>query len=398
MRSHFSDFCDMPVSKNVSRAKSSLRLADFITQNMEAILKSWVSFARTIAPSTGPITTIDLRDHAKQILEEIAADICKPQTTAASIAKSKGGGPTTEGNTASETHADTRILSGFSIGQMVSEYRALRSSVLLLWSKQANRKDTRDRDIMRFNEAIDKGITESVSRYSKTVSDARDISLGILAHDLRSPLSAILLSAEYLFLSDELDVRYIKVATRIYSSVKRVDSIVGNLLDFTRARVGPGIPLKLVRTNLTAVCEGIMLEARVCHPGKTILFEAQGEWFSEVDASRMEQVFSNLINNAIKHGSDTEPVTVTQQSHEACALFKFHNEGEAIPKADFERIFDPMRRNSQKAINERGPEAGLGLGLFIAKEIMMAHGGDIRVESSQAGGTDFTVRIPLAKG
>ena len=388
----------MPVSKNVSRTKSSLRLADFITQNMEAIIKSWVSFARTIAPSTGPITTIDLRDHAKQILEEIAADISKPQTTAASIAKSKGDGPTTEGNTASETHAETRMLFGFSVDQLVSEYRALRSSVLLLWSSQANQKDTHDQDIMRFNEAIDKGIAESVSRYSKKVCDARDISLGILAHDLRSPLGAIQLSAEYLFLSDELDARYIKVATRIYSSVKRADNIVGNLLDFTHARVGTGIPLKLARTNLIAVCEGIVLEARVCHPGKTILFEAQGEWFSEVDASRMEQVFSNLINNAVKHGSDTEPVTVTQQSHEGCALFKFHNEGEAIPNADFERIFDPMIRSSQKANNDRGREAGLGLGLFIAKEIVMAHGGDIRVESSQAGGTDFTVRIPVAKG
>jgi signal transduction histidine kinase len=179
--------------------------------------------------------------------------------------------------------------------------------------------------------------------------------------------------------------------------VRRADKIVGNLLDFTRARVGTGIPLKLARTNLTALCEGIVLEARVYHPAKTIHFEAQGEWFCEVDGSRMEQVFSNLLNNAIKHGSELEPVTVTEYSHAGCAVFKFHNEGPAIPSADFERIFDPMTRNSQKAISERGPEAGLGLGLFIAREIVTAHGGEIQVESSQAEGTDFTVSIPSAK-
>jgi signal transduction histidine kinase len=104
------------------------------------------------------------------------------------------------------------MLAGFSIDQMVAEYRALRSSVLLLWSREANRRDTHDQDILRFNEAIDKGISEAVARYSKTVSDSRDISLGILAHDLRTPLGAILLSAEYLFLADDLDARYIKVA------------------------------------------------------------------------------------------------------------------------------------------------------------------------------------------
>lgn len=388
----------MTPPKSVSKTKASLRLADFITQNMEAILHAWVSFAKTLDRPTGETSTVDLRDHARQMLEEIAADISKPQTKAASIAKSKGNGPATEGDTASETHAESRMLAGFNIGQLVSEYRALRSSVLLLWSSEANRKDSHDRDIMRFNEAIDKGIAESVSRYSQKVSDARDISLSILAHDLRSPLTAILLSAESLFLSDELDPRYIKVATGIYSSVKRADKIIGNLYDLTLARGGAGIPLKLARKNLTAVCEGIVLEARISHPGKTILFEPQGAWFCEVDATRLEQVFSNLINNAIKYGSDTEPVTVTQQLNEESALFKFHNEGEAIPHADLESIFDPMIRGSQKTNRDRGREAGFGLGLFIAKELVTAHGGDIRVESSQVDGTDFTVRIPLAKG
>lgn len=185
-------------------------------------------------PSASSMGRVDLRDHAKQILEETAADISTPQTTTARIAKSHGDGLTSEANTASQTHANIRMLSGFSIDQMVSEYPALRSIVPLLWSSQANRKDTHDQDIMRFNETI------------------------------------------------------------------------GNLLDFTRARVGTGIPLKLTQTNRTAVCEGIVREARACHPGKTILFEAQGTGFCEVDASLLKQAFNNLINNAIKHGSDTD--------------------------------------------------------------------------------------------
>jgi len=101
-------------------------------------------------------------------------------------------------DTASEVHAGTRLRSGFSIDQLVAEYRALRASVMLLWSRQPDRNpEFREQDALRFNEAIDKGLAESVSRYSQAVNESQDVFLGVLGHDLRSPLAVILLSAEF---------------------------------------------------------------------------------------------------------------------------------------------------------------------------------------------------------
>jgi signal transduction histidine kinase len=112
----------------------------------------------------------------------------------------------------------------------------------------------------------------------------------------------------------------------------------------------------------------------------------------------MGQVFSNLIENAVKHGSGASPVTVSQELEDDHVVFAIHNEGEPIAAADSLRIFNPMTRHSQFALAERGPRAGLGLGLFIAQEIVTAHGGTIKVTSSAASGTTFRVRLPLHSG
>lgn len=373
-----------------------MRLANFILTQREVILQSWDDFANSLQPGTRVMDARELRDHADQILTEIAADISTPQSSQQGIDKSRGTAPKTHGDSASETHAGTRLRSGFTIDQMVSEYRALRASVLLLWSRWPDQDiESRDEDILRFNEAIDQGLAESVARYSQTVNESHDVFLGVLGHDLRSPLAAILLSAEFLLHANELDSRYAKVAAGIYTSVRRAEKIVVNLLDFARSRVGSGIPLDRAETDLTAVCEGIMQEVRLLHPERTVVFQPDGRIVGKFDASRMGQVFSNLIENAVKYGSDTAPVVVSQETKGGHATFVIHNEGEPIPPEETKRIFDPMTRHSPRAINERGSYAGLGLGLFISREIVTAHGGKIWVESSPASGTTFHIALPL---
>lgn len=376
-----------------------MRLAQFISIHREAILEAWDSFAGTLQPEARVMGAKELRDHAGQMLVEIAADISTPQSTQEGVEKSRGEGPKTGVDTASEVHARTRLRSGFSIDQLVAEYRALRASVLLLWSEWPDRDaEFCEQDTLRFNEAIDKGLAESVSRYSQTVNESQDVFLGVLGHDLRTPLGAILLSAEFFLYADELDSRYAKVAAGIYTSVRRAEKIVENLLDFARARVGSGIPVDRVEDDLTAMCEGIVNEVRLLHPDRAVVFQPDDHIVGKFDNSRMGQVFSNLIENAIKHGSGISAVTVSQQLDGDDAVFSIHNEGEPIAAEDTVRIFNPMMRHSQFALGERGPRAGLGLGLFITHGIVTAHGGTIKVTSSAESGTTFHVRLPLCIG
>ncbi|GAA0889870.1 sensor histidine kinase [Rhodanobacter soli] len=376
-----------------------MRLAQFISIHREAILEAWDSFASTLQPETRVMGAKEVRDHAGQMLTEIAADISTPQSTRQAVEKSRGEGPKARADTASEVHAGTRLRSGFTIDQLVAEYRALRASVLLLWSQEPDRDaEFREQDMLRFNEAIDKGLAESVSRYSQTVNESQDVFLGVLGHDLRTPLGVILLSAEFFLHADELDSRYTKVAAGIYTSVRRAEKIVQDLLDFARARVGSGIPVDRVEADLTVMCENVVQEVRLLHPDRTVVFQPDERIIGKFDVSRMGQVFSNLIENAVKHGSGDSPVTVSQELEDDHVVFAIHNEGEPITAEDTLRIFNPMTRHSQFALAERGPGAGLGLGLFIAQEIVTAHGGTIKVTSSAASGTTFRVRLPLRSG
>jgi signal transduction histidine kinase len=370
-----------------------MRLAHFIINNLEPILQAWEDFAKTITSATRTMDSAELRDHAEQMLRAIAADLQTPQTVAEQIDKSKGYAPDSTDETAAETHAVTRLVAGFTIDQMVSEYRALRTSVLMQWLRQIKSgTDFEVEDMIRFNEAIDQALAESIGSYSRAVNASRNVFLGILGHDLRTPLGAILLGSEVLLRAEEMGIRQTKIASRIYTSVKRANKIVSDLLDFTRSQIGTGIPVQLAETNLAFICESMVEEVRAYHPECNIVLELIGQF----DAPRMEQVFSNLIGNAVQHGNETAPIIVSLQVDNDFAVFSVRNQGEPIADEAIPYIFNPMSRHSQYAAGEHGPSSGLGLGLYIAGEIVAAHQGRIEVDSKADYGTVFTVRLPMA--
>jgi signal transduction histidine kinase len=177
-----------------------MRLAEFIRHHMEAILTEWEAFAATLLPTTGGMTSLALRDHAQQILEAVARDLSTAQTREAQSEKSKGRAPEVAGapETAAQTHAVLRVRSGFDINQLVAEYRALRASVLRLWMDPSPLEKSGIEDMIRFNEAIDQAIAESVGHFHRTVERYRNLLLGMLGHDMRSPLNSIQVTAAYL--------------------------------------------------------------------------------------------------------------------------------------------------------------------------------------------------------
>jgi hypothetical protein len=227
-----------------------MRLAEFITANHEPILIEWEAFARTCSPASGAMDVAALRDHAAAMLTVIAADLNTFQGRAAQAAKGRGLAPDGDGTTtAAEEHGAGRAESGFTVEQMVSEFRALRASVIRLWTAaRAGGRDgasgaldaTAVEDLTRFHEAIDQALAESVTRYTQDINESKEMFLAILGHDLRTPLGATLMASRFMLDTEELPEPHATLAARIATSSTRMLQMVGDLLDFTRSRLGGG--------------------------------------------------------------------------------------------------------------------------------------------------------------
>jgi signal transduction histidine kinase len=177
-----------------------MRLSEFILRDMEAILAQWEAFAGTQLPAAASMKSLALRDHAQEILQAVVNDLSTSQTQEAQAEKSMGRAPKLfdAPETAAQTHALLRAQSGFDINQLAAEYRALRASVLRLWTNACQPEAPHLEDMIRFNEAIDQALAESIGFYSAQVDQARNLFLGMLGHDMRSPLQAIQVTASYL--------------------------------------------------------------------------------------------------------------------------------------------------------------------------------------------------------
>lgn len=374
-----------------------MRLSEFIKSNREAILVEWEEFARTCTPACSTLDTPGLRDHANEMLTVIAADLKTPQGGHEQAEKSKGNAPAEPGKTAAERHGADRAESGFTTEQMVSEYRALRASVVRLWTKSEGEITKEDlEDLTRFNEAIDQALAESIVRYTQDLDNSKEMFLAILGHDLRTPLGAISMSAEFMLETKELPEPHLALASRIARSAKRMNNMVGALLDFTRSRLGGGIPVERAEMNMGKVVHDVVNEIAAANPTRVIEVDARGSLQGEWDCPRISQVLTNLIGNALEHGSGSN-VTVKVEGNDRDVTIAIHNRGVAIPVEQLSGLFNPMK-NADAMAKLGGDEraANLGLGLYIAERIVNAHRGTIEVASSEESGTMFTVRLPRA--
>jgi signal transduction histidine kinase len=372
-----------------------MRLAEFIAANSEPILREFEEFARSHTVAGETMDMRSLRDHAAAMLAAIALDMDQPQTAAAQIRKSRGDAPPIADApaTAAEQHGADRADSGFSLDEMVAEYRALRASVLRLWIEARPQLDRDDMDdLIRFNEGVDQALAESVTRYSTDLEESREMFIAILGHDLRNPLGAVLTAASFLATEGGLTDRNLTMATRIRRSAERMNALVGDLLDFTRSRLGRGIPVTPAPVDLGEVATEAIEEIRPQHPGLDIRFERSGDLQGRWDRARVIQALSNLIGNAVQHGAQGAPIHVAAVGESDAVSIAVHNSGAAIPREDQLKIFDPYRRISDAGGQE--VPGSLGLGLFITAEIAAAHGGRVEIESTDERGTKFTLRLP----
>jgi signal transduction histidine kinase len=233
-------------------------------------------------------------------------------------------------------------------------------------------------------------------RQKKELTNAlrfNEMFVGILGHDLRNPLNSILMGAQQLelTLSEEQDL---KVVRRMFSAGERMTAMIEQLLDLTRARLGGGVGFlgETKHVDVGSLVQRTAEELRGAYPGREVLVEITGDCSTAGDPGRLLQVFSNLIANAIHHGSQTStprvPIRVTVQGNASEVVVRVKNEG-TIPPDILPTIFDPFRGRSSSC-----SARGLGLGLFISQQIALAHGGSVAVQSTEAEGTTCTVRVP----
>ena len=370
-----------------------MRLSEFILKNMQAILASWEAFAATRLPAAKHMDSLALRDHARQILEAIAKDLTTAQTTSEQSEKSLGRAIVLSDapQTAAEAHAVLRAQSGFDVIQLVSEYRALRASVLSLWTHGYQPDVTHFEDLIRFNEAIDQAVAESIKSFHVKVEESRNLLLGMLGHDMRSPLQTIQMTASYLTTLNA-DKKVSEAAARLIRSGARMKALLDDLLDFNRASLGVGIPVTPSNVNLPSLFADEVDRLRVANPGRkielTVVGESRGEW----DGPRLQQVLANLVSNALKYGSFDSPIRVALTGNDTEVAFDVSNSGTAIEPSTLALIFEPLKRGVQDR-NRYESDDSLGLGLYISREIAKSHGGNISARSDQTE-TVFTVRLP----
>lgn len=365
-----------------------MRLADFIEHEMDAILSRWDEFAETLLPSARRPDHDVLRDHAEQILKAISTDLRTAQTLEEQKRKSRGQAPVLPIQTAAQTHALLRAASGFDIRQLVSEYRALRASVLLQYLER-DPDPMQVVDIGRFNEAIDQALAESVDYFTTEVDRWRNVFLGVLGHDLRGPLNAIAMASK-LLLQTSPDAEQRKVIERLHNNGQRMTELLDDLLDFTRVNIEGRLRINARPADMVEICRQEIELYGEAHPSAVIEFTGDDSCPGVWDSSRIRQALGNLIHNAISHGKGG-PVRVSVRSAGQQVAIDVENEGPALSRHDAESIFNPLVRGSGANDNER---RHLGLGLFVVRQTAEAHGGSVDVRSED-GRTCFSMLLPM---
>ena len=366
-----------------------MRLADFIIDEMEAILAEWEVFAATLLPAAEGLGPPALRDHAQQILASIANDLAAHQArTKESFQEAANAAG--ESEAAAQIHAVLRARGGFDINQLIAEYRAMRASVLRLWLVRCQPDAGHPDDIARFNEAIDQVLADSVRVFTAQVDEARNLLLGMLGHDMRSPLQTMQVTAAYLAALNAGEA-VSGAASRLMRSSARMQSLLDDMLDFNRTRLGLDINIVPSAIELDKVFADELDQLRAVYPDRKVDLEIVGDCQGVWDGRRLQQLLGNLVLNAIKYGAPDEPVRVQVTCDDAEVSLQVLNSGPAIERSNLRRIFDPLQRGPKQSTGSG--DSSLGLGLYIARGIAQAHGGEIEARSNEKE-TVFAVRLP----
>lgn len=371
-----------------------MKLSEFITERLDDIIAEWESFAKTLLPAAEDMSTIELRDHSRQILMAVAKDIETDQTPAEERDKAWGLGAVVADSAAS-THGTLRQVSGFTLLQLTAEFRALRAAVLRLWlPKISQMTDDAVRDMVRFNEAIDQALAESAITYSQHAAKVRDTFLAILGHDLRSPLATMSVAGDLLVQPSIGTDATRQIGQSVRRSAATMSAMTNDLLEYARTQLSGHIPITRREVDVKEICQAAITDASATHPNCVFELQTTGNWIGNFDGVRLHQVLSNLLNNAAQYRGKEHPVTISVDGQPDDVMLEVRNFGPVISPEALKTVFEPLVQLPVDDAQPGRPTTSLGLGLFIAREITEAHGGNITAKSDSASGTTFNVRLP----
>jgi signal transduction histidine kinase len=376
----------------------AVQLAAFIRANIERIAVDWELFAATLLPEEEFSKSV-LRNSIVEMLTEIAKDMDRAQSAGQQQRKSEGDAERGVGiDTAADKHALERVGMGVSSRHLIAEFRALRATIIRLWqSSEAGTGEASLFDLIRFNEAVDQLLSHAAARYTEETDRSREMFLGILGHDLRNPLQAISGWANLQLRATTID-RQAGLASQILASSARMSHMITDLIELTRVRLGSGIVVRRAPADMRRICAKAIEEMEAIYPDRVFQLTCDNEVSGEWDAARMIQVLSNLLGNAIQHGSAHFPIAVTVTRNDREVELAVHNHGAAIPPDAIPMLFDSLFQGVPSERTAGDHSSSMGLGLYIAREIVSAHGGSIEVRSSDDEGSTFVAHLPRAGG
>lgn len=374
-----------------SRILSRRDLATLVRDRKEELLQRWSRRVRAdpSVPEANQLTELELRNDIPSLIDSIVSCLGANEGAQASGQAIAGRAPLLD-------HAHQRISKEYRLSAFLSELLQFRAAVLDLCATEGKALDVEAERCL--HAAVDQcmiggsqELEEALFRKFREQAAFRERFIGILGHDLRGPLQSINLIVSLLErdLTTEPQIRLI---SRLVASSDRMRRMIADLLDVTRARHSGGIPMTPREADLRVVARQMIDEmARAC-AHRSIVLEAHGDLRGVWDPDRMAQVISNLVSNALDYSLPDTPVRVVLRGEPAQVLVSVNNQGPTIAPEAMAHVFEPFAQGSQDGRVAQGQ--GLGLGLFIAQQIVVAHQGTITIASTPDEGTTFSVRLP----
>ncbi len=352
-------------------------VSERIRSRKKEIQEAWKVLALAECPRLTDLDGPSLIDHLPEFLDGLAAWVDGNTDVA------------TRGFTALiEGHALQRLQKSVDLATLTREYSLLRTVVLRELVALPHNDKLGDA-FVRINEGMDTAIHEAVRRYTHRRDQVRDRFVGILAHDLRNPLGAITMGAvRMMAMSEGPEDRFYRVAALVNRSAERMSRMVADVIEFARGHLGSGIPIELRRDDLGEITREAVAELRVGHPDRNIQLELSGRFNGQWDRDRVLQLVSNLVSNALSHGGDPILVRLVESDDRHMLTLTVNNRGPLIAADRLSKLFDPLQLETPQH------RKGLGLGLYIVRQIALSHGARCDVRSSEDEGTTFIVEWP----
>jgi signal transduction histidine kinase len=371
------------------------RLAALLRERREELIQKWTE--RVLhdprLPSANRLSRPELHDHVPEMLDDFVRLLEASEASEAS-------GRCLGASDAAREHARQRLAKRFPLDETLREFSHFRAALIDLCTEAgiALEGDVAELVHATVDENMITGASEmEQAKLAELTQRAafRERFVGIVGHDLRNPLQAIRFALDVLLKRKDTTGEQGKILGRAVASADRMTRMIHDLLDLTRARLGDGIPIERKPTELDVVCQQVIDELSIAHPARAVELDRGPSVCCDCDPDRIAQVVSNLIGNALKYSPPDTPVRITLREEGGAALLSVHNRGTPISAEELGHLFDPFWRGPREKGNKSG-EDSLGLGLFIVKQIVCAHGGSIDVTSTPGEGTTFTARLPRA--